>query len=75
MRWLSKERASRQELAILQQVLAEKELATLATDRINRQEIANLQHALTSLQQSRSWRWTAPVRRVFSFLRRVRLSV
>jgi Glycosyl transferase family 2 len=68
------ERASRQELAILQQVLAEKELATLATERISRQEIANLQHALTSQQQSRSWRWTAPMRRVFSFLRRVRSS-
>jgi hypothetical protein len=64
-----KERASRGELEALQHILAEKELATLAKERISRQEIANLQHALTSLQQSRSWRWTAPMRRVFSFLR------
>jgi hypothetical protein len=64
-----REHSSRQEIANLQHVLAEREQATLAKEGARCQEIANLQHELKSLQQSRSWRWTRPMRRVISFLR------
>jgi hypothetical protein len=66
-----KENASRREIASLHRLLADRHQAFLAREQASRQEIAALQDALTNLQRSRSWRWTAPMRRVISLLRQV----
>jgi hypothetical protein len=50
-------------------LISQQEVANLNNAMLaSQQKVANLQHALHSLQQSRSWRWTAPIRRVISLL-------